>query len=155
MKFDIMLKTCQRCSAACCKMGGPDFSKSEMEKVLKAGYKNFFVKLNNNHYELKCKKGICPYLKEDNSCLIHKVRPLMCKCLPLTINYKNNKKEIMVIECPLTPLLSKQGIQIMKRQINRIPKKMLYETFSHSKFSKSDLKLVQARYNKFKRRKLK
>ncbi len=155
MKANMALKVCRKCKAACCKMGGPDFSKYEMKRVLKTDHKNFFVKMGKNHYELKCKKGICPYLAKDNSCSIHKIRPLMCKCWPLTINYKTNKKELMIIECPLTPLLSKRDIQIMKKQISNIPKKMLHTSFSHSKLSKSDLKLIKKRYAKFKKKMLK
>ncbi|MEM4182157.1 MAG: YkgJ family cysteine cluster protein [Candidatus Pacearchaeota archaeon] len=80
MKKDKVLEVCQKCNAACCKMGGPDFTKSEMQKVLKAEHQNFFIKINSNYYELKSKKGVCPYLSKENSCLIHKEKPLMCKC---------------------------------------------------------------------------
>ena len=155
MNAAMALKVCQKCKASCCKMGGADFSRVEMLKVLNAGYKNFFMKINDNHYELKSKKGICPYLARNNSCSIHKCRPLMCQCWPLTINYKSDKKEIMIAKCPLTPLLSKQDIQIMKKQISRIPKKMLNDTISCSKLPKSDLKLIQKRLGKFKKIQLK
>ncbi|MBU1008406.1 MAG: YkgJ family cysteine cluster protein [archaeon] len=154
MKAEMALKICQKCKAACCKMGGPDFSKSEMKKVLKAGHPNYFVELNPNHFELKGKKGRCHYLTNSNSCRIHNERPLMCKCWPVYVNYKNNKKEFVLIECPLTSQLSKKDIQIMKYQASRIPKEIITNSFSSSKFPKSDIKIVEMRFNKFKQKPL-
>ena len=60
MKADKFLETCQKCKAFCCKMGGPNFTESEMKRVLEAGYKNYFFEVRDKIYELKSKKGICP-----------------------------------------------------------------------------------------------
>jgi len=155
MKTNTALEVCQKCKAACCKLGGGDFSKSEMQKVLKAGYPNFFSKINNNHYELKSKKGVCPYLAKDNSCNIHKVRPLMCKCWPVYLKFKDNKKQFFLIKCPLTPIFSKQDIKLMKKQANRIPKDIITTSLSNSKLPKSDIELIEKRLKKFKRKLLK
>ncbi len=154
MRANVVLKVCQTCKATCCKMGGPDFTKLEMQKVLKAGHPNFFVKISDNHYELKSKRGLCPYLSEDNSCSIHEVRPMMCKCWPVVVECDKDKKVFYLIDCPLTPLLSKHDISIMKKQASRIPKEIIVSSFSHSKLSKSDIKLIQKRFKGFKRKPL-
>ena len=65
MDGDSALKVCQKCKASCCKLAGADFTKEEMQRVLKAGHPDHFVKLNENHYETKCKNGICPYLNTE------------------------------------------------------------------------------------------
>lgn len=153
MKLQI-LKICQRCKAKCCKIGGPDFTKKEMKLILKAGFKDCFRKINKNHYELKSKKGVCPYLAKDNSCSIHRLRPEMCKCWPVYIKYKGNKKEYFIAQCPLTPYLSKKEIEKMKKQASKINRKILETTFLDTKLPKSDLKLIEGRFNSFKFKRL-
>ena len=154
MKTSEVLKVCQKCGAACCRMGGPDFTKFEMEKVLKAGYPNFFIEINSNHYEVKSKKGICPYLAEDNSCSIHEVRLPMCKSWPVYPHYKSGEKRYFLAECPLTPLLSKQDVQNMKEQASLIQKEIVLDSFTSSKLPKQDINLIKERFDKFKRRSL-
>lgn len=153
MKLQNILRACQKCKAECCKMGGPDFTEKEMLRVLKAGYKNCFVKINKNHYELKSKKGICPYLK-NFSCEIHKVKPLMCKCWPVYLQFRGKKKEYVLVQCPLTPLLSQSEIKKMRKQAGKIPKWLLESTFDKSKLSEFDLKIIRKRFNKFKKKRL-
>ena len=121
MKLNIK-KVCGKCKASCCKMGGPDFTKKEMQRVLRAGFKDCFSKIDNNHYELKSKNGKCPYLSKDYSCLIHNVRPLMCKCWPIFPDIKNKKREYFLIQCPVTSYLSKKEILTMKKQL-KMPSK--------------------------------
>jgi len=146
---------CKNCKAFCCKLGGGDFTEKEMLKVLKAGYKNYFSKIGENHYELKSKKGICPYLKKDYSCRIYKVRPIMCKCWPVFINVKKNKKEHIIVQCPLTSALTKEQIKAMKKQANKIDTSMISGIYVNSNLPNSDLKLIEKRYDSFKKRKLK
>lgn len=155
MKAEKFLNVCQKCKATCCKMGGPDFSEKEMRRVLNSGFKNYFVKINKNHYELKCKKGICPYLKKYYSCKIHKIKPLMCICWPICVDIKNEKSVFSLAICPLTKLLSKSEIEKCKKEAMKIPKLTLKESFTSSKLPKSDLKLIKLRFNKFKKIKLK
>lgn len=154
MKLRNILNVCQKCKAECCKMGGPDFTEKEMKRVLKTKFKNCFVEINKNHYELKSKRGICPYLRKNFSCKIHKVRPLMCKCWPVYLRFRENKRMFILAECPLTPLLPKKEIEEMKKQAIRIPKELVKTSFSNSKLPKSDLKLIEKRFNKFKKKRL-
>ncbi|MFH1500548.1 MAG: YkgJ family cysteine cluster protein [archaeon] len=145
------LKACQECKGKCCKMGGPDFSKAEMEKVLKAGHKNFFVKVSGNHYELKSKGGVCPYLKNNFSCKIHKVRPLMCICWP-AVPILNGKKKLYMVECNFTKLLSeKQKKRLVKRAL-----KLDNEVNSgETKLPAKDIELVNKRFRGFKKKRIK
>lgn len=54
----------------------------------------------------------------------------------------------------ITQLLTKNDIKIKKNQASRV-KKLIVATFSKSKLPKSDLKIIDKRFNKFKKRDLK
>jgi Fe-S-cluster containining protein len=135
-------------------MGGADFTEKEMKRVLDTGFPNHFRKFGKNHYELKSKRGICPYLAKDNSCSIHSVRPSMCRCWPVYPEFHNGKRILMIAKCPLTPLLSKKNINKMKKQARGVSTDMA-DTISCSKLSASDIKLIKRRLARFKMRKLK
>lgn len=143
-------EVCIKCGAYCCKLGGPDFTKEEMERVLKAGHPDYFVKIGRNHYELKGRKGVCPYLKGNNSCLIQKVKPPMCKSWPVDVEYKKNKKAFLLIKCPLTPLLSKQDIGTMRKQAGSTTREIIENSSTHSKLTESDIDLITKRFYKLK-----
>ena len=147
MKAKEVLLVCRKCKAKCCKIGGSDFTESEMRTVLKAGHKNFFDKVEKNHYELKSKMGRCSYLTKELSCGIHKVRPLMCRCWPVYPEYKKNKKQYVVIQCPLTPYLSKKNLEIMKKQASKLPRNLSGDIKTN--LPKKDLDLIIKRFNKF------
>ena len=134
MKRDALINICQKCKATWGKLGGPCFTKREMQRVLVRGYADHFVEINAHHFELKSKEGICPYLTKDYTCLIHKFRPIMCRCWPI---YINRKKELFLVDCPLASFLSDKEIAIMKKQASRIPKKFL---------SDSDQKLIRKKF---------
>ena len=156
VKSEVFLEACQKCKAACCKLGGPDFSKKEMKQTLKAGFPNHFVKISKNHYELRCKKGVCPYLNKDYSCKIHKVKPLMCLCWPIGVDLEKNKKTLYLFKCPITKLLSKEAIKEFKKEAAKLPNEMLREAWCEgkTKLSKAELKRIMKRFHKFKKKRL-
>ena len=154
VKANEFLNVCQKCKATCCKMGGPDFTEKEMKKVLKAVHKNYFIKLDKNHYELKSKRGRCPYLKKDNSCEIHKVKPLICLCWPVLSKFKKDRREFLIVECPMTPLLSKKDIEKCKKEASKIPRKIVENGWKMSTIPESELKIILKRFKKFKKKKL-
>jgi Fe-S-cluster containining protein len=108
--------------------------------------------LDENHYELQSKNGRCPYLQSNNQCKIYKVRPLVCTTFPVYLNedYKNNSK-YEIIPCPLAKTLSKKNIEEKKKQIDMV-EKIIKTTFSSSKLPKKDLKLIEKRFNRIKRK---
>ncbi len=144
------LNACKACGAVCCKMCGPDFTETEMKKVLEAGYPNFFIKVNKNHYELKTKDGACPYLKGDDSCSIYEARPSMCKCWPVYPECKTSKSEYFLIKCALTPLLSEQEIKELKKEAESIPKELLISSANNSTLPEREICMGLERFNKFK-----
>jgi Fe-S-cluster containining protein len=148
MKLENIKQVCKKCKASCCKMGGPDFTKKEMEKVLKAGFKNCFSKIDKNRYELKSKNGRCIYLLKNYLCSIHKVKPLMCRCWPV---YREKGKYI-IIKCPLTPYLSKRQRLEMKKQTSKLPKRFVDDI--QTNLPKKDFELVMKRFKRFKKEKL-
>ncbi|MBS3118695.1 YkgJ family cysteine cluster protein [Candidatus Woesearchaeota archaeon] len=150
MNEDKFLNACKACGAVCCKMCGPDFTENEMKKVLETGYSNFFIKVNPNHYELQTKNGACPYLKEDDSCLIYEARPSMCKSWPVYPECKNGKIKYSLIECALTPLLSEQEVQALKKEAESIPKELLISSANKSNLPEREIDIGLERFNKFK-----
>jgi len=148
MKSDKFLKICKKCKAMCCKVGGPDFTEKEMNKVLKKGYKNYFFKVKPGIYELKSKKGVCPYLKSDNSCEIQEVKPILCLCHPVFPNFKG-EKGYSLIECPLAKAMTKKQIQKCKKDADKVSKKLMkaaldWETIKNKK----DKELILKRFKK-------
>lgn len=149
------LKTCQKCKDSCCKLGGSDITEAELKRILKANYPNFFRKIGKDHYEMKSRKGICPYLEKDYSCQIEDVKPLMCRSWPVDIDYKGKNQIFMLIKCPLTPLLTQKQIKEMKKHAAKIKPHIINASFSKSKLSKPDQDLIYCRYKKFKMKELK
>ncbi len=149
------LNVCQKCKAACCRMGGPDFTEAEMKKVLKSGHKNYFFEVRDGIYELRSKKAVCAYLKKDKSCEIQNLKPQMCRSWPVFPIIKNNKRKYLIIDCPITMLLSKEQLVKCKKEASKIPKKLLDAALDFSTLSKSNAKLIKMRYDKFKKRELK
>ncbi|MBI5077428.1 YkgJ family cysteine cluster protein [Candidatus Falkowbacteria bacterium] len=154
MKNDILLKICRQCKAACCRLGGSDVTKSEMNKILNNGQPNYFIKIGSNHYEMKSRKGVCPYLTKDYSCSIHKVRPLMCRCWPVDAEIEDNKKCFYINICPITHLFSDADIIKLKKKLSKVPDAILTCSISNSILSKNDIKLIEERYEKFKTKSL-
>ena len=145
------LKACQDCKAECCKLGGADFSKQEMKKVLKSRYKDFFVKISDNHYELKIINGKCPYLNKDFSCKIHKVRPLMCKCWP-AVPILNGKKKLYLVECNFTKLLSKKDKEKLIKQSLKLNDEV---NSGETKMSPYLVGKINKKFKKFKKKRIK
>jgi Fe-S-cluster containining protein len=135
-------------------MGGSDATEAELKKILKANHPNYFRKIGKDHYEMKSKKGVCPYLNKDYSCQIEDTKPLMCKSWPVDPDYKGKKAVFMLMQCPLTPLLTPRQIKEMKKQAGKIKPHIINAAFSESKLSKSDIDLIYNRYQKFKGRNL-
>ena len=150
MKADKFLKTCQKCKAACCKMGGPNFTEKEMRRVLKEGYKyeDYFFKVRPKIYELKSKRGKCPYLKKDNSCEIHKIKPILCVCHPVFPNF-SGKKGYTLIECPLAKIMTKKEIDRCKKDADKVSRRLLEAALDWGTIkNKKDRELVKKRFKR-------
>lgn len=155
MRNNTSLNVCKNCGAICCKtVGGPNVTKKEMQKVMNAGHPDFFVKHSDNHYEIKSKNGTCLYLRKDNLCSIHDVRPLVCRWWPVDYAYRNGRVEIFLAECPLTKYVSEKFIQHMKKQIKQLPKETILEFYGNTYLNDSEVKLIKENQARFKRKKL-
>lgn len=155
VKAEQYLEICRKCKAECCKIGGPNFTEKEMKNVLKKGHKNYFFEVRDKIYELKSKKDRCPYLKKDNSCEIQNVKPLLCLCWPVLPDFKNWKKTYILIECPLTKVLTKNEIEKCKKEASKISKKMMDIALDYSTIPKKEAEKLEKKFKKFKRRRLK
>ena len=147
-----ILKICTECKSACCKLAGADFTKKEMQRIVKSGAKIKFNKESENHYEFKTNgKGVCAYLMKNGACEIHRVRPNACRCWPVEYpEFKNGKKIFFLADCPLTKYLSKKEIQELKKLAEKITKKISDECMNKTKVSKREMAIAIKRYNKFK-----
>jgi Fe-S-cluster containining protein len=149
MKKDVVRDVCKKCGAACCKMGGTDFTRAEMERVLSRGFHDYFVKIGRNHYELVCRKGICPYLQKDNTCAINEIKPLACRSWPLYLSgASRGKTRYFMLKCPLATMLKSGEILTMKKQANHV-RALIKTAFSASRIPPADMRLVRKRFNKF------
>jgi Fe-S-cluster containining protein len=77
-----------------------------------------------NYYGIKKINGICIFLKERRTCLIHEVKPLHCRAWPLIWAYKEEENKIDIFldtdpSCRLSKILSKdtQWIEKTKQMI--------------------------------------
>lgn len=152
-----ILKICIKCKSSCCKLGGADFTKKEMQRIVKSGAKIKFNKVSDNHYEFKTNgKGICAYLLKSGACEIHKVRPNSCSCWPVEYpEFKNGKKIFFLAECPLTKHLSKKDVLKLNRQAGKITEKISDECLTKTRLPKKEITLILKRYNKFKLKEIK
>jgi Fe-S-cluster containining protein len=99
----------------------PPVTENEINKILKAGFENHFIRMGDELFTIKSKaNGNCPYLKKDCSCMIHDVKPTLCKIWPIVPHYQNNKRGYIVIKCPLFPLISKKEFQQKKKEAEKI-----------------------------------
>lgn len=153
MKLENIKNICKKCKASCCKVGGAEFTKKDMVRVLRAGYPNYFRKINENHYETITKNGICAYLGKDSLCSIQKLKPKMCYAWPINLSFRKNKKIYHLMSCPLTPYLSEKEIKIMKKQISGYNKEFIY--CNDTKMPPSEVKKVMKRYYKFNKKTIK
>lgn len=107
---------CKRCATFCCKLGGPNLTKGDIERIKQAGYKteSFLGSVQNGKYEsmitpygcLRNKKdGSCIFLKFNHEkgsyeCAIYDVRPILCRLYPFEVETPSpNCTIIKIISC--------------------------------------------------------
>ena len=113
---------CQECKAFCCRLVTPPVTEKEKQQILKAGFPDFFEKIGTDLYRIKSQdKKRCPYLKKDDSCSIHNVKPELCALWPVVPYYKNKKRGCLIIKCPLHSYLPKKFIDDSMREAKNIP----------------------------------
>lgn len=152
-KKEIGKNVCLSCKNNCCKLGGAEFTKKDVQRVLNAGYPNHFRIINENHYETMTKNGACAYMGKDNLCTIQKIKPKMCWAWPVYSDFKKDKKVFYLMNCPLAKHLSKKDIAKMKKQVSGYTKEFIF--CSETQMSSNEVKNVMKRFNKFKKIKLK
>ena len=119
MKLENIKNVCVKCEAKCCYFGGPTLTKREKERVLKAGFKDYFIPCHE-YFDIKTKKGKCPYLK-NCLCSIHKARPISCKIWPIFAKIIKGKRRYLLYNCPLISYLSKKDILKLKKLASKLP----------------------------------
>lgn len=56
------------------------------------------------------------------------------------------------MECALTPLLSEEEIQELKKEAESIPKELLVSSYNNSALTEEEIKVGLEKFNKFKKR---
>jgi len=147
MKSDNFLEICKKCGALCCKVGGPNFTEKEMKRVLDKGFENHFFKVREGIYELKTRKGFCPYLNSDNSCKIQEVKPILCICHPVFPSF-SGKKKYTLINCPLAKIMDKKQIKVCKLEADKVSDELIEAALDWDTINKEDRKIVLERFEK-------
>lgn len=135
-------KVCKQCKAKCCKIGGADATQEEVDKIVRAGYANFFRKIGENHYEMVSKELRCSYLGEDNLCSIYKLRPNACKAFPVNSVIENDRREDYLAACSLGRILSKKDSANLVKYCNLIPDKLIRNKFNNTLRTKEEIKKI-------------
>jgi len=71
---------CKQCGN-CCRLRIIEMKKDDVERIKKAGFKDFFVK-EGREYWFKRKNGRCVFQKENGPCSIYGVRADICRNFP-------------------------------------------------------------------------
>jgi len=95
----MMLKNfkCKQCGKCC---SPPRLYKLDIERIEKAGHKDFTYTDNLNNNYLKDKKGWCMFLQKKNksSCKIYKDRPKICRQYPSELRNNSCKPEELAFD---------------------------------------------------------
>ena len=147
MKKSEYLDICKKCKASCCKLGGTNLTKEEVDRVLVKGFENNFIEIKPGIYELKSNEdGVCPYLQEDFSCKIHDVKPLICTCWPIFPEFDKGKINHILINCPLVKKMPKEDIEKCKKESLCVTMKIAEATSDESLIPPEQLKKILERY---------
>lgn len=135
------LTVCTQCKAFCCTLVRPPITEKEKHDILRARFKDFFIKVEEGIYEIRPRDSDkCPYLKNDCSCEIHDVKPKLCRIWPVVPQYKNKKLSYIVIKCPLFSYISKKEIQQAKIDAKTIPPQIIRHLWNISSKMKEKYK---------------
>ena len=112
---------CRECGGYCCTQGGSAATKTEVDRVIKAGYPNRFIEITENFYVTDFGEDlVCPYLKA-SSCEIYPVRPLLCRKYPI---FSTDGEEHYLVHCPLTQYLSKNDLDQCIEAALQVPEEL-------------------------------
>jgi Fe-S-cluster containining protein len=138
------IPVCKQCKAFCCITARPPVTEKEKHAILEAGFKDYFVKVGNNIYDITSEGDEqCPYLKHDLSCEIHKVKPTLCAVWPVIPRFKNNQRDCIIIKCPIFPLLSKEELHQAKKAADTVPLPLIKHLWSISPKVKNKFKMFE------------
>ena len=116
------LSVCTKCHAWCCTAVTPPVTKQERDIILQAGFLDYFIQISEDIYKIRAEdQKPCPYLKDDLSCEIQQVKPRLCRIWPVIPRIKHNKKEYILMNCPLTSTLHPSDIQSAKEEAEALP----------------------------------
>jgi Fe-S-cluster containining protein len=134
---------CAACGGVCCKLGGVVATRNEVDAIIDRGYQNYFIEIADSVYGTEWgDDGVCPYFR-DNECSIHEVRPLGCRLFPVV---QTTSRDILLIECPLAPHLSREEIQNSKIILSQRPD---YITRRSEHLREEHAKELQMRISRF------
>jgi uncharacterized protein len=111
---------CLNC-ANCCKTTSPIFYQADIERVAKAlrikpgDFVNKYLRIDeDNDYVLK--SSPCPFLQQDNTCMVYNSRPKACREYPHT----DRRKMVQVLELTLKNTLVCPAVLEMVARLKKI-----------------------------------
>jgi Fe-S-cluster containining protein len=93
---------CKKC-AKCCAGTEMILTRSDIIKLERRGYRNFYTK-RGGFYKLLNVNGKCVFLGPSNECLVYEDRPAGCRVYPLV--YDEERGIVLDEECPLASSVS-------------------------------------------------
>jgi Fe-S-cluster containining protein len=106
---------CRQCATFCCKLGGPNLTKKDLDRIANTGYeaREFFIPFTGRSESsstflgsLRSKEnGSCIFLrfnqeKENYSCAVYDSRPALCRLYPFDFQKINSESLILrLIPC--------------------------------------------------------
>lgn len=86
---------CKRCATFCCKLGGPNLSEKDIQRIKKAGHiKDDFLELGKRN------DGSCIFLRFNGilkiyECTIYDIRPVLCRIYPFDFEKINSNSFLL------------------------------------------------------------
>jgi Fe-S-cluster containining protein len=147
MKKSEYLDICRKCKGLCCKLGGTNLTKKEVDRVLNKGHDNHFIEVKSGIFELKSNDdGVCPYLMEDFSCKIHDVKPLICTCWPIFPEFDKGEINHVLINCPLTKKMKKDEIEKCREESLSVDIKIAESAADETLLPPQQIEVIKKRY---------
>jgi Fe-S-cluster containining protein len=135
------LSVCAKCHAWCCNAVMPPVTKQERDIILQGGFPDYFIQIDEDMYQIRAEdQKPCPYLTKDMSCGIQEVKPRLCKVWPVIPRISHNKKEFILLNCPITSTLLPSDIQRAKKEAEALPVDLIVRLWELSQKHKNRYK---------------
>jgi Fe-S-cluster containining protein len=137
-----LIKRCVPCRAKCCKagdrIGSPilDYEeRTRAEEIMRGSTREVALPSGQKYYLINEAEGsrLCSLLREDNTCLIQKIKPLDCLCYPIKAVYGDDHAVRLVIDadCPAAQHINDLFVSVAKDAAMKSIRRFDEATYNH------------------------